>query len=202
MTPHSRLPNQLFAARACLTGLLGILALSGCVSTIPMNYAPSSVKTATGALSVADFRYLPSESAAAKPIPPDVIRNTALGQIKIDRNVNVFIRDAVFAELRFVGIKTNDGNKILSGDIEEFLIDDLGFNVDWTLRINYSLVDKASKQVIFSAVKTTQRRTGKFANPIGALNETIKLNVEQLLDDANFIKAINENLTADASPSH
>lgn len=63
--------------------------------------------------------------------------------------------------------------------------------MDWTLRIDYSLVDSASKQVIFASVKTTQRKTGKFSNPFGALNETIKLNVEQLLDDEAFIKAIN-----------
>jgi uncharacterized lipoprotein len=180
---------SVLASIACSTGLL---ILSGCASTIPMNYAPSSVKTATGALVVADFTYQPAAPTAAKPIPPDVIRHTALGQIKIDRNVNVFVRDAVFAELRFVGIKTNDDRRVLSGDIEEFLIDDLGFNVDWTLRINYSLVDSATKQVIFAAVKTTQRKTAKFANAFGALNETIKLNVEQLLDDADFTRAINQ----------
>ena len=76
--------------------------------------------------------------------------------------------------------------------------------VEWARRttLQTTALSVRGDYFIFSAVKTTQRRTGKFANPIGALNETIKLNVEQLLDDANFIKAINENLTADASPSH
>jgi hypothetical protein len=187
--------NPLLARKAALgcipTLLLGSLLLAGCASTVPMNYSPSSVKSATGALSVADFRYLPAEPSAPKPVAADVIRNTAMGTIKIDREVKVFVRDAVFAELRFVGIKTNDGGKVLTGNIEEFLVDDLGFNVDWTLRINYSLTDSASKQVIYTSVKSTQRRTGKFVNPFGALNETLKLNVEQLLDDKDFIKAIN-----------
>ena len=92
--------------------------LAGCqAGPAPINYAPSSVKTATGSLSVSDFKYLPAEPDAAKKVPADVIRNTAAGTIKIDREVRVFVRDAVFAELRFVGVKTNDTGKVLSGEI-------------------------------------------------------------------------------------
>jgi hypothetical protein len=180
--------NARWAAPLCAAFMI----LSGCVSApIPLNYAPSSVKSATGALSVGDFRYLPAEPGAVKLQAPNQIRNTAAGSIKIDKDVKVFVRDAVFAELRFVGIKTNDPVRVLTGDIEEFLVDDLGFSVDWTLRIKYTLTDAASKAITYQAVKTTQRKTAKFANPFGALNETVKLDVEQLLDDADFIRAIN-----------
>ena len=68
-----------------------------------------------------------------------------MGEIKIDRDVKVLIRDAVFSELRFVGIKTNDPSKVLSGEIEEFLIDDLGYSIDWTLRIKYLVTDTTSQ---------------------------------------------------------
>ena len=71
------------------------------------------------------------------------------------------------------------------------MVDDLGYSVDWTLRIKYTLTDAVSKKVLFSAVKATQRKTAKFANAFGALNETIKINAEQLVDDADFSKAIN-----------
>jgi hypothetical protein len=175
-----------------MTAALGILALSGCANApAPVNYAPSSVKTATGSLSVANFKYLPSEPSAPKPVAANQIRNTAMGAIKIDRDVNVFVRDAVFAELRFVGVKTNDDKKVLTGDVEEFLVDDLGFSVDWTLRIHYTLTNAASQAVIYQSEKVETRKTAKFTNPFGALNETIKLNVEELLDDPDFVKAIN-----------
>lgn len=175
-----------------LVASIALAALSGCANApVPVNYAPSSVKTATGALSVSDFKYLPAEPTAAKPIPSNLIRNTAMGEVKIDRDVKVLVRDAVFSELRFVGVKTNDQSKVLSGEIEEFLIDDLGYSVDWTLRIKYFITDATSKKVVFESVKNTQRKTAKFANPFGALNETIKLNVESLMDDADFIKTIN-----------
>lgn len=177
-------------ARILASALLAS-TLVGCASApIPINYAPSSVKSANGSLSVSDFRYLPSEPSTTKPIPPNLIRNTAMGEVLIDRDVKTLVRDAVFSELRFVGIKTNDPKKVLSGEIEEFLIDDLGYSVDWTLRIKYVVADASTQQVLFESVKNTQRKTAKFANAFGALNETIKLNVESLLDDPAFTAAI------------
>jgi uncharacterized lipoprotein len=171
--------------------VLLILALSGCATApIPVNYAPSSVKSSAGSLFVSDFSYFPSSSISQNKVASNQIRNTAMGEIKIDRDVSKFIRDAVFSELRFVGIKTNDPSKVLSGEIEEFLIDDLGYSVDWTLRIKYILTDATSKKIVFSSTKNTQRNTAKFANAFGALNETVKINVEQLIDDADFVNAI------------
>lgn len=186
MTLHTAYQNKF-----CLSiALLGALALTGCANApIPVNYAPSSVKSASGSLSVSNFTYQPANPNAAKPVASNQIRNTAMGEIKIDRDISQFVRDAVFAELRFVGVKTNDTSKELTGDIEEFLIDDLGYSVDWTLRIKYTLTDSASKKVLFSSVKNTQRKTAKFANAFGALNETIKINVEQLIEDPEFTKA-------------
>jgi len=175
------------------SALAGATILSGCVSApVPVNYAPSSVMTAAGSLSVGEFNYLPSEKASKdQPFPANQIRNTAIGEIKIDRDVKIFVRDAVFAELRFVGVKTNHNGRVLTGDIEEFLVDDLGYSVDWTLRIKYALTDAETKKPLYTSVKSTQRNTAKFANPFGALNETIKLNVEELLKDTEFTKAIN-----------
>ncbi len=182
--------NRTLAALAVLASASVIL--SGCASgPVPINYAPSSVKTVKGAVGVGDFVYLPSEPGAAKRVDPDVIPNTAMGTIKIDRPVRVFVRDAVFAELRFVGVNVNDTQKMLTGEIEEFLIDDLGFNVDWTLRIKYTIRDTKTNDVIYQSDKLEKRRTAKFVNPFGAINETIKLDVEEMLDDPDFVKAIN-----------
>ena len=175
--------------------VMGLALLSGCVThPIPVNYAPTSVMSAAGSIKVSDFKYLPSDNAPKdKPIPSNLIRNTALGEIKIDKDVKTFVRDAVFAELRFVGIKTTDEKQFLRGDIEEFLIDDLGYSVDWTLRIKYEIVEAASQKVVYQSVKNIQRKTAKFVNVFGALNETIKLNAEELIKDAEFIKAINKS---------
>jgi hypothetical protein len=179
-------PTKLRAA-----AVLAVAFLTAC-APIPVNYAPSSVKSAEGALTVAEFRYLPAEpSVHEDPIPANRILNTAMGEILIDRDVKVFVRDAVFAELRIVGMKMSNKAKVLSGDIEEFLIDDLGYSIDWNLRIKYIVVDTYRNRPIYESVKTTKRHTAKFANDFGALNETIKLNVEALIDDPEFIRAVN-----------
>jgi hypothetical protein len=172
-----------------------LAALTGCAGApVPVNYAPSSVMTASGSVAVSDFSYLPAEAKPASPeavaVAPNQIRNTAMGTILIDKEVRVFVRDAVFSELRFVGVKLNDEKRVLKGTIEEFLADDLGYNVDWTLRVKYTVTDKASGQGLYAGTKNIQRRTSKFSNAFGALNETVKLNVEELLKDPGFLEAI------------
>jgi len=194
--PFSRLKSSTARSRCLASAALTLgLITVGCSSpqALPVNYAPSSVMTATGTVSVTDFTYLPSEVAppGKTVVATNQIRNTAMGDIKIDRDVKVFVRDAIFSELRLVGIKTTENSRVLKGEIEEFLIDDLGYNVDWTLRINYTITESATKKELYSSVKNIQRRTAKFANVFGALNETIKLNAEELLKDPLFIKAIN-----------
>lgn len=166
-----------------------LLLLPGCATPkVPLNYAPSSASAATGSVSVTTFKYLPAEIGKVESCQ---VRNTALGNIKFDQDVNQYFRDAVFKELRFVGIKVDDKTRLLSGEIEDFLIDDLGHNVDWTLTVKYFIKDAQNGSVLYESAKTIQRRTAKFANFYGSLNEIIKLNVEELIKDEAFIKTIN-----------
>lgn len=171
--------------------ITGLLLFSGC-ATQPMslNYAPSSVMTLTGSVSVADFTYLPA--ANNTNIKPNQIRNTALGTVLFDRNIDIIIKEAVFKELRFVGVKLDNQNRHLTGEIQEFLIDDLGYSVDWTLRVKYTIKESESGKFVYEAVKNTQRKTSKFGNPFGTLNEIIKANIEDLMKDEAFVGAIKQ----------
>ena len=184
--PTMRSANGASVRHALWLGCCAVL-LAGCATVAPVNYAPSSVLSASGTVAVSEFRYLPAE---ARRVDPNQIRNTAMGSIKIDRDVKDFVRNAVFAELRFVGIKLDDPGRTLSGDIVEFLIDDLGYSIDWTLTVRYRVTGAAPAALLFESEKVTQRKTAKFVNAFGALNETIKLNAEELIKDPAFIKAI------------
>ena len=165
--------------------LIAAMTLSGCVSSLPLNYAPSSAMTASGSVSVTSFDYLPAKDGK---VAPNQVRNSAMGNIHFEQNVDLIIRDAVFKELRFVGVKVDNLDRKLSGDIQEFFIDDLGFHVDWTLRIKYRITTASG--VVYESTKQVNKRTAKFANPFGALNEIIKLNIEELLKDPAFLEAI------------
>lgn len=172
-----------FAAAA----VLGVM-LSGCVAdTIPIEYTPSSTLTASGSIKVGDFAYLPAIQGKMKP---NQIHNTAMGEVLLDKNVDVFFHNAVFTELRFVGVKVGSGDKVLTGDIKEFLIDDLGYSVDWTIDVDYKVTD-ASGTVVYRGEKSAKNHTSKFVNALGALSQQIKLNIEALIQDPAFVKAIN-----------
>lgn len=176
--------KQIFAAAA----FAAAIGLAGCAGTAPVTYAPSSTLTATGAVEVTTFAYLPAQTGQVKP---NQLRNTALGAIMLDKNIDQFYRDAVFTELRFVGVKVTSDKLKLSGEIKQFLVDDLGYSVDWTTDVHYVVTNKASGAVVYDGEKTTKNNTAKFVNAFGALNEQIKDNIEELIKDPNFIKAIN-----------
>jgi uncharacterized lipoprotein len=167
---------------------LALVALTGCTTILPLNYAPTSKLSASGSVRVADFQYLP---ALAGRVKPNQIRNTALDNLIFDQEIGAFYRDAVLKELGFVGVKTESGTRTLTGDVREFLIDDLGANVDWTLRVLYRVSER--EKSVYESEKITQRRTAKFGDPFATMNETLKLNIEEIIKDPAFLKAINDS---------
>lgn len=207
--------------------LASVALLAGCgniPNTLPVQYSPSSVISAEGAVQVGDFMYEPNKKDAAEPpkpqryanaglsssqqisapnstggyrppqIAPNQIRNTAIGNILLEKDIKDFVRDATFAELRFIGVKVNGDQqrRILTGDVQEFLVDDLGYSVDWTLRIAYVVTDKATQSPVYSQTKEIKRRTNKFANFFTSLNDSIRLSTEALAKDPDFLSAIKE----------
>jgi hypothetical protein len=93
--------------------------------------------------------------------------------------------------LNSAGIKLDDKNRILVGEIEDFLIDELSASVDWTLIVNYSVKNLQTGGILYESTKITKRNASKLVNISSAVNEMIKLNIEELLQDEAFIKAIN-----------
>ncbi|KAG0908101.1 hypothetical protein G6F32_016966 [Rhizopus arrhizus] len=70
------------------------------------------------------------------------------------------------------------------------MVDELGMNIDWTLRVVYTVAEKSNGDVVYSAVKDIKRTTPKFLNVLGALNDLIRLNIEALATDPQFLAAI------------
>ena len=173
---------------------IGILAFAvitaGCAeSPIILNYAPSSTMSIEGELKVGDFKYLPAENNSN--VKPNQIRNTALGDILLEKNINEYFETALFVESRFVGIKVKDSKNVVSGEIIEFLIDDLGYSVDWILEVKY-VVNQRTESECYDSVHKIEKNTAKFANPFGTLNEVMKLNIEKAFKDPLFISCISK----------
>jgi hypothetical protein len=185
-----RIPNGsrivlILTAILLLSGVT-IFFVQGC-ARIPLSYMPGSISKASGSVSVSTFKYLPAETGKIKPFQ---IRNTALGNLKFDKNIDIFFRDAIVAELGFSGVKTGDKTRVLGGEIEDFLIDELSTRADWTLKVHYLIINPQTGNIVFSSTKTTKRKASKLVNVSSALNEMIKLNIEELLKDEAFVQAI------------
>jgi uncharacterized lipoprotein YajG len=162
---------------------------TGCATQpLTLNYSPSSTLSAKGSVSISSFTY---SAASDGKIKPNQIKNTALGNAYFDKDIAKAFEESVLKELRFVGIDINSNKYSLSGDVQEFLMDDLGYTVDWTLRVEYQLKDKIAGQIVYKETKVFQKKTDKFGNIFGVINEVIKLNIEELIKDQAFLRLIN-----------
>jgi len=176
-------------------GALALLLLaSGCATPEHViNYAPSSTMTVAGDAKVGNFRYIPSEIDSE--ITPNQIRNTAMNDIKFEKNIHEYFETAVFSEFRLVGIKIDGKENVVTGEISEFIIDDLGYSVDWTLDVRY-VVKRPDNSVCYDQFHSFKKHTPKFGNTFGTLNEVIKSNIELALSDPAFVKCIGKDANA------
>lgn len=160
--------------------------LYGC-TRIPLNYSPRSVSKVSGSLSVSNFKYLPAEDGKVKPYQ---VSNTAILKLEFDKDIGTFFRDAVSAELRSAGIRLDNRALVLSGSIEEFWVDELKSHANITLKVHYLVKNLKTGDTVYSSTKFTTREASKLLHVSRALNEMIKLNIEELLNDKTFVKNI------------
>ncbi len=162
-----------------------IIFFTGCSPKFPISYSPSSTMIINGEMKIENFEYLPPQKFKIKE---NQIRNTALGSYLFEKDINQYFRDALFNESRLVGININSNKNILTGQINDFFIDDLGYSIDWIVDVKYDL--KKNGDLCFSKVKIINKNTNKFLNFFVYLNEMIKFNVEELFKDEDFKNCI------------
>ena len=167
-----------------------MLGLVGCSSTpIAMNYAPSSTMSLKGSEQVGAFDYVPADSGKVKP---NQIRTTAIGNFLLEKPVDKYFEQALLVESRFVGINVGTRGPEVHGAINEFLVDDLGYSVDWTLDVTY-VVDGKDNTTCYQQNKTTKKHTAKFGVRFDTLNEVVKQNIQELFADPSFVACINRS---------
>ncbi len=149
--------------------IIASIILAGCTSVpITLNYSPSSTMSVNGSLEVDSFKYLPSENNSI--IKSNQIRNTGMGDVILDKNVNEYFEAALLVESRFVGIKINQSPNKVSGEITEFLIDDLGYSIDWTLEVKYIITQQSGNEC-YNKTHKIEKKSDKFVNAFATLNE-------------------------------
>ncbi|WP_416191540.1 hypothetical protein [Neisseria sp. CCUG12390] len=172
------------------------LALTGCVAaSIPTgNYVAQSYTKAEGNALLGEFSYLPGEYGR---VQPNQIQNKAIGPILLDDNVENLVRQATALELRQSGINVGNGHLRLDGTVEEFLADDVGYNVDWRYRINYRLINLKNHTTLLNRDYTVSLRTPKLAASLSdiapRINKPIAQGFKQFIEDPEVQRIFKEN---------
>lgn len=81
----------------------------------------------------------------------DQIENTAIGTIYTGVSIANLVRQATARELSKTGLIMNDKADIsISGDVTTFKAADLGYTIDWTYGIAYTISRKSTSETLFS----------------------------------------------------
>lgn len=165
--------------------------VTGCAPVmLTLPYTPVTTAEIDGGVKVELFGYFPSQG-----VQPNQIENTAAGTILLTENVSDFFTNAVKRELRQAGVSLRDSCRCtLTGEINKFLIDDLGFTCSYVTDIRYILKDY-NDLVIFDNNYIVKFNTSKFVVMeiiYANLNKVVSDNIGQLLSDDVFRSIIVE----------
>jgi len=156
--------------------------LSSCSGTIAMAYSPSLVLKGKGPVAVEPLKYVPHEE---KKVEANQMQNTAVGAIYLTEPVSKFITDALVKELAFTGYSIDPtSDRIVRGAIRQFMADDLGYSVDWSVALNLEVLTGPSKSVDYSGSCEANTKTSKgpgFAH--GAVSQILRDCIEKFLKD-------------------
>ena len=165
--------------------LIGVIVtLAACQVTVTVPYNPVGTAEINGQIKVADFVYQPPEGTAPNQLP-----NTAAGKIFMTDPISEWVTKAVRRELRLAGLSAR-GERIctLEGVINEFSIDDLGFDVDYMSNIDYALRGPDNSELLDKNVAIAFEgpkflETSVFAS----ISKMVSDSIDQVLSDPDFI---------------
>ncbi|WP_260854675.1 hypothetical protein [Paraburkholderia sp. BCC1884] len=186
-----RLPSRSALFKGC--GVVALpLMLSACSwSWFGLNSAARTTAHPTGWLNVApthDFAYMPARSGR---VSPNRIENTAMTGIVLKNDINESVRNGVANSLRLAGFHMDESRRTLSGSIEAFTVDDARTPAHWTLKMRYVVTDPTTQTVVYTTTKTVRHKCPKFTSNTIAIEDTVKMSVDALIDDPGFVKAVN-----------
>ena len=118
---------------------IAALGLAGCQATITMPaYTVSGSQTLSGSIADVGSSYSPPGNSTASQI-----RTTTIGRLMVSEPVANYVSNAFRLELRAAGAKLDTGSCRMTLKVNDYAIDDLGFNATYISDINYELVKDA-----------------------------------------------------------
>ncbi len=115
-----------------------MMTLSGCSTTVPINYIPSSSVRGHGDIIVGSVRYLPADTGSVKPNQFQK-NSSSIGEKFTNQDVALIIKSALQKELAYAGYSSSGADALrIDVDVTRFYVDWLGFsNVDFDVGIAF-----------------------------------------------------------------
>ena len=164
------------------------LALSGCATVTLPGYTVSGSQSLNGAMGEVAATYTPPGNSTATQI-----RTTTVGSLMLTEPVSSYVANAFRLELRAAGMKMDAGGCRMAMHINDYAIDDLGFNATFISDIDYQM-SKASP--IYSRHVRISFTTNKFEAPeiiLASLRSALAQNFDTVMRDAEFKSALTSN---------
>ncbi|MFW1734216.1 hypothetical protein [Acinetobacter sp. ULE_I037] len=138
-----------------LAALVGLgVVLSGCSTTMPINYVASPTIKGQGDIGVGVFKYIPADKGLVKANEFQKPA-AALGTMYMSDKADALLKSSLTKELIAAGFNPERNAEIqISGNIQKFEYDWIGFiEVDFYLDVDY-LVTKSGQTVYTNTIKT------------------------------------------------
>lgn len=167
---------------------IAALSVSGCASTVfsMPPYQPVTTAEIEAGIEVKEFKYFPK-----KGVGPNVIHNTAAGELKLTEPVGDYIAGAVKREFRQAGITLKpESHCHLDGEVNDLTIDDLGFSADYVSDFRYVLSADDGKALLDNSYQVKFNTTKFVVAEIifSNLQKVISANIAKLMEDPDFIR--------------
>lgn len=162
--------------------LLTCFIVSGCSTTLPVNYVASPSLKGEGVVSVGKINYLAYDKGERDANQFQKV--TSIGEMYIDKDVSQLVTGALNKELIASGFTVvRQGDVVISGDIQKFLYDWTGFTeTDMYLDVSY-LVTKDGKLVYSKLLKSHKALPKVPGFESEAIRGLLSDNIDQLLTD-------------------
>ena len=175
-----------------LVGLLGFGALlSGCSTTMPINYVASPTIKGQGDVGIGVFKYTPADTGLVKANEFQK-PSAALGTMYMSEDADKLLKSSLTKELIAAGYNPNsDASTQISGEIQRFEYNWIGFvEVDFYLDVDYSVkVDGQEKyQKTIRTHKASPKAMG--GTDSEAVRSAISTNIGELLQDLKSKKIL------------
>lgn len=170
--------------------IVSALAVTGCSTTLPINYIPSASIRGAGPVEVGEFAYTPADQ---KKVDSDEFQKAtgAIGYIHISQPVPELFRTALRKELVSGGYSVEkDAPVEITGDVTRFLYDWIGVvEVDFYVDVTFRLKKNGQEVLVYKA-SSHQKAPKTMAQDTEAVRAAISECIDQFFMEARSRKLL------------